>query len=153
MRRIVTLLSAFAALTGCGWVSGDEASAPDAVQAGPETKRFADPVVISERRAFGRWRSEPGILPGVSSLYVIIDVAGTKDMQIELRGRSSRRDAVYAIAKGKVEITSEGVSATAPDAGRSLAPFSEFTATFPNTSMMSVLSSDGRRFEFRYDGV
>lgn len=148
MRASVAVVFMAACLGACG--TGDKT--PDAAPQIRERGRGADPVVMAERRAAGRWRSEAGVLPGDPRLWVILDVAGDGSLRVERRGMSDRREAVYAMASGKVEITSDGMAAHAPDADGSLLPFREFTATFPSPAKMLVRSGE-RTFVFRYSDV
>ena len=146
MRRMILALTALTSLAAC-----DRKPEVSAKQ-GAEMARKADPAIVAERRATGRWRSEPGILPGDKNLWVIIDVAGTKDLRIERRGLSGRYESVYASASGKVEVTPEGITAEAPDADGSLRPFRTFSASFPSSSKMLVKSGD-QTFLFTFAGV
>ena len=149
-RSTILALASLAALTGCEWKSGEQ-SPPGGAPSGTATPK-PDPVIMSERRAAGRWRSEAGILPGDKSLWVIIDIAGSKDLRRERRGLTGRFETVYAQASGKVEISTEGVEAEAPDADGSLRPFRSFTATFPQPSKMLVKSGE-QTFLFTYSGA
>lgn len=146
MRTLILMLAAATTLAAC------DRSASDKTMSKIERAKGADPVVMAKRRAAGRWRSEPGILPGDKTLWVILDVAGTQDLRIERRGLSGRYESVYSSASGKIEITSEGISGEAPDADGSLLPFRTFTATFPSAAKMLVKSGD-RTFVFRFDGL
>ncbi len=148
MKASVAVLVAAVCLGACG--AADKS--PDASPQIRERGVAADPVVMAERRASGRWRSEAGILPGDPRLWVILDVAGDGSLRVERRGMSDRREAVYAMASGKVKITPEGMSAQAPDADGSLLPFRDFTATFPSPAKMLVRSGE-RTFVFRYSDV
>lgn len=146
MRRTILALATLASLTACdrGVVAPSKSDA--------QRRREADPVIMAERRSAGRWRSEPGILPGDKALWVIIDIAGTKDMRIERRGMSGRYESVYASASGKVDVKPEGISAEAPDADGSLRPFRSFSATFPSATKMLVKSGE-QTFLFTFSGV
>lgn len=150
MRSLLVLIAALPALAACDRFAPQPAQVPDGNA--QEMVRRADPVILAERRAAGRWRSEAGILPGDSSLWVIIDISGSKDLRIERRGLSGRFESVYAQASGKVEITGEGVTAEAPDADGSLHPFRSFSASFPSPSKMLVKSGD-QTFLFTYVGA
>ena len=147
MRSLHIVVASAILVTAC-----DRTSEPVGGQARVDAPRGADPVVMAKRRAAGRWRSEPGILPGDPKLWVIIDVAGDQSLRVEKRGMSSRFEAVYAQASGKVATTDAGISGEAPDADGSLVPFRSFTASFPSPAKMLVKSGD-QSFAFRFDGV
>ena len=144
MLRMILVLAILAPLAAC------DRGAVDA-KPSAERKRGADPVIMAERRAAGRWRSEAGALPGDRSLWVIIDIAGTKDLRIEKRGMSGRFESVYAEASGKVAITADGVTGDAPDADGSLRPFRSFKATFPSSAKMLVKTGE-QTLLFTYAG-
>lgn len=147
MRGSSLILGVLLALCGCD-------RQPDAAPTGDTAvKRFSDPLVLAERRAIGRWRTDPGVLPGDKSIWVILDISGTHDVRAEIRGMSSRREAVYAMSDGRVEITQSGVTGTLTRPPSSLWVLKGFKAVFPNTSTMLVTSDDGRQFTFRYSGV
>jgi len=147
MRSLHIVLASAMLATAC-----DQSPRSIPTNAGMETPRGADPVVMAKRRAAGRWRSEPGILPGDPKLWVIVDVAGDQSLRIEKRGMSSRFEAVYAQASGKVTTTDDGIAGEAPDADGSLTPFRTFTASFPSPAKMLVKTGD-QSFAFRFDGV
>lgn len=147
MRSIIAVMVFGLMLSSCGQGSSD------AIPGDPQVKRYADPVVMAERRALGRWKSASGVLPGAKNVWVIFDIAGSKDIQAEVRGMSSRREAVYAIGKGKVQITDTGITGTLDRPSSSLWLFRDFKASFPNTSTMIVVAGDGRKFTFNYDGA
>lgn len=132
------------ALVSCG---GPDPAPPSKA----EIARGADPVVMAERRAMGRWRSEAGVLPGDPKLWVILDISGDKVLRVERRGLSGRYETVYAQASGEVSIRSDGIDAEAPDADGSLLPFRSFSASFPSPAKMLVRSGE-QTFVFRYAG-
>lgn len=145
MRRLAILIALVPALASC-----ESEKKPDTFSK-IERMKNVDPMVMAERRAAGRWRSEAGILPGDPKLWVVMDIAGDQSLRVERRGMSTRMETVYAYAKGKVTVKSDGIDGEAPDADGSLKPFRSFTASFPSPAKMLVKSGD-QSFVFRYDG-
>lgn len=149
--RFVAALALLAFTASCRDRQGSGSPVADGPVASAKDVRGQS--IRPERRAMGRWRSRSGLLPGSRNQWLVVDVAGTRDVRVEIRNRTSRLEAVSAFANGKAVVTDAGIEVTTSGQPGPLRDFSRFSATFPTTATMLLRTADGRTFDLAYDGV
>lgn len=151
MKRLVPAMMMLA-LCSCG--DGGSSPADGGVKAAQPSKSGPRPSaqVQRDRQVMGRWRSAAGILPGSRNQWIILDIAGTKDVRMEVRSSDLGREAVTAFATGKAVVTMSGADVTLADATGPLEDFRQAAITMQNSSMMHLTAQNGRQLDLTYDG-
>lgn len=152
--RLLISVPILLALCSCG--SGAEKAqlaGKTSTSAKADGPRVGKDTVMVIRKAMGRWRSSPGVLPGSRNQWLLLDISGTKDVSLEVHSTDPGRDSVTAFAKGHVVITFSGIYASLPGANGVLTDFRSVSGTFPTTSTLRLKTSNGRQFDLIYDGL
>ena len=75
--------------------------------------------------------------------WVVLDVAGTSEYTIDLKGSDGGGEAIHASGRGKLAWTPEGLLKGEGDADRALSEYAEWTAGFPGKDVMIVRTAKG----------
>ena len=143
MKRLLLSLGLALLCSACGEERSPAESSPDLVR--PEAE------VTQMRLVAGRWKSQPGVLPGQDRRHVIMDIANDGSVSMELRERGPKMDIVLAESRGQVDLSDGAISGSLEDAGRELRYFRSFTADMPEGGVI-MLKGNGAGIEMAYAG-
>ena len=128
-------------LSGCGRDAEPEAKpSPAALKGMPLGKTTGDNRLARRLAVQGTWTetSRP-ITPG---RRIVIEIAGTSEYTIDLRGHEGGTEAVFASGRGRLEWSADDLLHGKGEADGQLAAYRNWTAGFPRKDRMVVRVGD-----------
>jgi len=89
----------------------------------------------------GQWQGQPD--KSARHQFIVMDLAGTSEYTIDLKGMEGGREAIYASGRGKLSWGGDDVLAGRGTADDAIGHYASWRAGFPAQGVMTVRTSKG----------
>lgn len=132
------LFAAAASLSACGQDNEQTAAAPQVkpLHGLAVGKAPGDPQLNRRLAVQGMWKGEPD--QALDGHHLVLEVAGTSEYTLDLRGVEAGQEAVFASARGRLSWTRDDLLHGKGDGKGALAGYREWSAGFTGPDRMTL---------------